>query len=105
MFKKNSAKEVMGKEVGEGTEQIAIRVEVSLSKEFDVIAEAIPFSKKAAIMKECLKIGLEEFKRKRPDIMKIVYDYQNRKDDQKKGPSSAYQTFNECGSAGTHTSF
>lgn len=68
----------------EKTEAITLRVEIELSKEFDVLKDAIPFSKKAAIMKECLKIGLAEFKKQRPDVMKMVADYYRSRPEKKR---------------------
>lgn len=76
----------MGKkpEEKEPTEPITIRIEVTLSHEFDVLKEAIPFSKKATIMKECLEIGLNEFKKQRPDVMRMVNEYYKTRPEKKR---------------------
>lgn len=42
-----------------------------LIAEIDEIAAAV-YANRTAIMQECIRFGLEEFKRKRPDIIKSV---------------------------------
>lgn len=72
----------------EKSESISMRVDVELSREFDLLKEVIPFSKKASIMKECLRIGLVEFKKQRPDIMKLVDDYKKHHQEKKRAKAS-----------------
>lgn len=58
---------------------VTARIDSKLVKEIDGIAEAL-YSSRTAILQICLNLGLEMFKKKRPELMQAVEAYQKRKD-------------------------
>lgn len=68
--------EKIGKKLDDYT-SVTARLDAMMIKEIDGIAEAL-FSNRTAILQECLRLGLEAFKKKRPEMMKIVKANQRR---------------------------
>jgi hypothetical protein len=67
----------------EGTVPLSTRLPKTLMDEIEIIALHL-FSDKTKILKECLALGLTEFKRKKPELMHAVEVEQNRLESERK---------------------